>query len=166
VRRAELLTPLDLGTSVGRPDCGPGFAIDRQHKERRMTLSGLIGSLTRRPAPPVPVSARRVSTLPDAGRLAQSSTLEFVPAKDSEHVLGAQRDVRERIADVLPGVVFDEDGKGAFTRTGYVVAFDTGHEDYVRVVRVEITGGSAAMPPLQRLVAKTGWRLMPAAARD
>jgi hypothetical protein len=133
-----------------------------------MTLSSLIGSLTRRPAPPPAVSSRRASTaVPDTVTLAQASTLEFIPAKENEHALGGQREVRERIADVLPGVVFDEDGKGAFTRTGYAVAFDTGHDDYVRVVRVEITGGSAAMPPLQRLVSKTGWRLMPAAvSRD
>jgi hypothetical protein len=153
-----------------------------------MTLSSLIGSLTRRQAPPPALaSPQRPSTslgtgpstslgtgpstslgtgAAHANALAQYATLEFVPAKETEHALGAQREVRERIADVLPGVVFDEEGKGAFTRNGYAVSFDTGHEDYVRIVRVEVTGGSAAMPPLQRLMAKTGWRLMPGAARD
>jgi hypothetical protein len=125
-----------------------------------MTLSSLIGSLTRRPATPAPPAAARRPSL------AQCSTLQFVPAKENEHALGAQREVRERIADVLPGVVFDEDGRGAFTRTGYAVSFDTGHDDYVREVRVEITGGAAAMPPLNRLMAKTGWRLVPAAASE
>ena len=126
-----------------------------------MTLSSLIGSLTRRSETPnVPVPARRAAA-PDAGALTQCSTLQFVPGKETEHALGAQRDVRERIADVLPGVVFDEDGRGAFARNGYTVSFDTGLEDYVRTVRVEISGGSAAMPPLTRLMSKTGWRLMP-----
>jgi hypothetical protein len=126
-----------------------------------MTLSSLIGTLTGRPAtPPAPASSRRApASEPNA--LPHASTLQFVPAKENEHALGAQREVRERIAEVLPGVVFDDEGNGAFTRTGYAVSFNTGHDDYVRVVRVELTGGSAAMPPLARLSAKTGWRLMP-----
>ena len=135
-----------------------------------MTLSSLIGSFTlpraqsrgRSETSNVPLPGKRASA-PDAGALAQFSSLQFVPGKETEHALGAQREVRERIADVLPGVVFDEEGRGAFARTGYTVSFDTGLEDYVRVVRVEITGGSAAMPPLTRLMSKTGWRLTPAA---
>ena len=90
-----------------------------------------------------------------------SSSLLFVPARDSEHALGAQREVRERIANVLPGVVFDDEGHGAFTRTGYSVAFDTGNDDYVHAVGVQVSGGTAAMPPLARLISKTGWRLVP-----
>ena len=89
-----------------------------------------------------------------------SSTLLFVPAKDSEHALGPQRDVRQRISEVLPGVVFDDEGHGSFTRTGYSVAFDTGNEDYVQAIVVHVTGGTAAMPPLARMISKTGWRLV------
>jgi hypothetical protein len=128
-----------------------------------MTLSRLIDSLTGRDAATpdeAPVRRSNPSSSPDVGALMHSSALLFVPAKDSEHALGAQREVRERIADVLPGVVFDEDGHGAFTRTGYSVAFDTGNEDYVHAVSVEVTGGTAAMPPLARLISKTGWRLV------
>ena len=129
-----------------------------------MTLSRLIDSLTGRDAAtPVEAPGRRSnpSSSPDVGALTHSSSLLFVPAKDSEHALGAQRDVRERIADVLPGVVFDDEGHGAFRRTGYSVTFETGNEDYVHAVSVEVTGGSAAMPPLARLISKTGWRLVP-----
>jgi hypothetical protein len=128
-----------------------------------MTLSRLIDSLTGRDAATpdeAPVRRSNPSSSPDVGALMHSSALLFVPAKESEHALGAQREVRERIADVLPGVVFDEDGHGAFTRTGYSVAFDTGNEDYVHAVSVEVTGGTAAMPPLARLISKTGWRLV------
>ena len=126
-----------------------------------MMLSSLIGSLTRRDAgtsaaPRRPIS--NPSSSPDVMALVEARGLQFVPRGD-DRTLGAQRDVRERIADVLPGVTFDDDGHGAFTRTGYSVAFDTGCEDHVRAVRVQITGGVAAMPPLQRLAAKTGWRL-------
>ena len=128
-----------------------------------MTLSRLIDSLTGRDAATpedAPVRRSNPSSSPDVGALMHSSSLLFVPAKDGEHALGAQREVRERIADVLPGVVFDEDGHGAFTRTGYSVAFETGNEDYVHAVSVEVTGGAAAMPPLARLISKTGWRLV------
>jgi hypothetical protein len=130
-----------------------------------MTLSKLIDSLTGRDstAPPAAAAVRRStpSSSPDVAALMRSTSLLFVPAKDSEHALGAQREVRERIADVLPGVVFDDEGHGAFTRTGYSVAFDTGNEDYVHAVDVHVTGGTAAMPPLARLISKTGWRLVP-----
>jgi hypothetical protein len=94
--------------------------------------------------------------------LLQGTGLQFVPAR-SERTLGGQREVRERIAEILPGVAFDEDGHGAFTRTGYEVEFDTGLGERVDVVRVHITGGVAALPPLQRLAEKTGWRLESAA---
>ena len=117
-----------------------------------MTLSSLIGSLTRRDA--APTSAARPisnpSSSPDVMALVEAKGLQFVPRGDDRR-LGAQRDVRERIAEVLPGVTFDEDGHGAFARTGYTVTFDTGSEDFVGSVRVQITGGVAAMPPLQRL---------------
>lgn len=129
-----------------------------------MTLTRLIGSLTGRDstAGADGTSTRRSSpaSSPDVGALMHSSELLFVPAKDTEHALGAQRDVRERIAEVLPGVVFDDAGEGAFTRSGYSVAFNTGNEDYVHAVGVRVIGGSAAIPPLARLISKTGWRLV------
>lgn len=126
-----------------------------------MTLSSLIGSLTRRDAGTSSTPSRPISnpsSSPDVMALVEAKGLRFV-ARGDERSLGAQRDVRERIADVLPGVTFDEEGHGAFARTGYTVTFDTGSEDFVSKVLVQITGGVAAMPPLQRLAAKTGWRL-------
>lgn len=128
-----------------------------------MTLSRLIDSLTGRDSTaggPPPMGASAPASSPDVGALMHTSELLFVPAQETEHALGPQREVRERIAEVLPGVVFDEAGHGAFRRTGYSVAFDTGNEDYVHAVGVRVTGGAAAMPPLARLIAKTGWRLV------
>jgi hypothetical protein len=129
-----------------------------------MTISRLIDSLTGRdstaPSGAPPAQKKGSASSPDVGALMRSSALLFVPAKDTEHALGGQREVRERISEVLPGVVFDDEGHGAFTRTGYSVAFDTGNEDYVHAVGVQVTGGSAAMPPLARLISKTGWRLV------
>jgi hypothetical protein len=124
-----------------------------------MTFSRLLDSITGRDST-APATSGRSSSSPDVGALVHSSALLFVPAKESEQALGPQREVRERIAEVLPGVVFDEAGHGAFTRTGYAVAFDTGNEDYVHAVSVQVTGGTAAMPPLARLISKTGWRLV------
>jgi hypothetical protein len=127
-----------------------------------MTLSSLIGSLTGRetaaPAEPPRRPTTNPASSPDVFALLQGSGLQFVPPR-TEHSLGAQREVRERIAELLPGVTFDDEGHGAFTRTGYAVEFDTGSDDHVNAVRVHITGGVAAMPPLLRLAAKTGWRL-------
>ena len=129
-----------------------------------MTFSKLLDSLTRRDSTAGAAGSaalgNRPSSTPDVGALIHSSALLFVPGKDGEQALGAQREVRERIAEVLPGVVFDEEGRGAFTRTGYAVAFDTGNEDYVHAVGVQVTGGTAAVPPLARLISKTGWRLV------
>lgn len=128
-----------------------------------MTLSSFIGSLTGRDgthadtAPRPPVS--NPASSPDVLAWVKAGELQFVPARATDHTLGGQREVRERIADVLPGVVFDDEGRGAFARTGYTVAFDTGCDDQVAAVRVQVTGGLAALPPIQRLVTKTGWRL-------
>ena len=125
-----------------------------------MTLSSLIGSLTRRDAPasPTPEAAAPASS-PDVLAWLRAGTLRLAPATEADADLGALTEVRARIAEVLPGVAFDEAGRGAFTRTGYVVAFDTGSDDRVPSIGVQITGGVAALPPLQRLIAKTGWRL-------
>ena len=126
-----------------------------------MTLSSLLGSLKRRDAATSAAPLRPVSnpsSSPDVMALVEAKAIRLVPRGD-DRALGRQREVRERIADVIPGVTFDDDGHGEFTRTGYSVSFDTGCEDQVRAVRVQITGGVAAMPPLQRLAAKTGWRL-------
>lgn len=122
-----------------------------------MTLSGVIASLTgRESSTPEPMTVPSA----DVSALAKSSSLRFVPPDVNEHVLGLLREVRERITEVLPGVTFDDEGRGAFRRKGYEVAFDTGIEDQVHWVRVYVTGGRAAAPSLYRLASKTGWKLV------
>lgn len=128
-----------------------------------MTLSRLFDSLTGRDSHSGPAAAaerQSPASSPDVAVLLQSPALLLVPARDGERALGAQREIRERIAEVLPGVTFDDHGRGAFTRTGYALAFDTGNDDYVQAVGVHVTGGQAAVPPLARLISKTGWRLV------
>ena len=131
-----------------------------------MTLSKLLDSLTRWDSTPrseaSPARRSAPSSSPEVSALMHSSALLFVPAKDGDHALGGQREVRERISEVLPGVVFNDEGQGSFTRTGYSVAFNTGSTDYVPAVSVQVTGGTAATAPLARLISKTGWRLIAA----
>lgn len=126
-----------------------------------MTLSRVFATLTGRDSESAPKRAASSGSSPDvAATLLKSERLQLVPGRGAEHTLGTAREVRERIAEILPSVTFDDDGRGAFTRTGYSVSFDTGTEDYVRAVAVQITGGPAAVPPIARLLAKTGWRLV------
>jgi len=125
-----------------------------------MTFSRVFATLTGLGPETEPQRAATPGSSPDlAATLLKFERLQLVPAAGGEPTLGAAREVRERIAELLPGVTFDDDGHGSFTRTGYSVAFDAGLEDQVRAVGVRITGGPAAVPPLARLLSKTGWRL-------
>jgi hypothetical protein len=129
-----------------------------------MTFSRVLASLTGRQAEPSPAARRPAShdsSPAVAAALLKSDHLQLVPAATGEHSLGSAREVRERIAEILPGVTFDEHGRGTFARTGYSVTFDTGADDYVRSVVLEITGRPAAVPSIARIIAKTGWRLAP-----
>jgi hypothetical protein len=134
-----------------------------------MRLSRVLASLTGRQPEPAPRMTVDDSSPVVTAALLKSDRLQFLPAASREHSLGPAREIRERIAEILPGVAFDDDGRGAFTRTGYAIVFDTGTDESVRLVSVQIAGGRAAVPPLARLIAKTGWRLVveePARARQ
>jgi hypothetical protein len=124
-----------------------------------MTLSRVLASLTGRHTAAPPRMAGKDSSPVVTAAILQSDRLQFLPSTSGEHSLGPTREVRERITEILPGVTFDDDGRGSFTRTGYSIAFETGTADCVRSVSVRVSGGRAAAPPLTRLAAKTGWRL-------
>ena len=84
-----------------------------------MTLSRVIASLTGRGSEPAPKRPASPGSSPDvAATLLKSERLQFVPGRGGEHTLGTAREVRERIAEILPSVTFDVEGRGAFTRTG------------------------------------------------
>lgn len=128
-----------------------------------MSLSSVLASLTGREQPvampPTPAASQQLAN--DFAGLLERPTLRLVPATATDGALGALCEVRERINEILPGVRFDDNGVGVFMRTAYSVSFDTGCGDEVSTVRVQVTGGVAALPSLQRLVTKTGWRLEP-----
>jgi len=127
-----------------------------------MSLSSVFASLTGREQ-----AVRMSATLPacqqpagDLAKLLERPALRLVPETASDGPLGDCAEVRERISDILPGVNFDDQGRGVFRRTSYSVSFDTGCDDPVHTVRVQVTGGVTALPSLQRLIAKTGWKLV------
>jgi hypothetical protein len=108
------------------------------------------------PSPAHPPVTIDVTVLLDTSR-----TLQLVPGRGFDRSLGRPRDVRQRIVEILPSVGFDSTGVvGTFNRTNYSMTFDVGQEDSVRAVSVTVAGGVGAAAPLQRLIEKTGWRLI------
>lgn len=127
-----------------------------------MSLSSVLASLTGREQAVATSDAAAASQqlANDFAELLECPKLRLEPATTTD-ALGPLCDVRERISEILPGVKFHDNGVGVFMRTVYSVSFDTGCADEVCTVRVQVTGGVAALPSLQRLVTKTGWRLVP-----
>ena len=127
-----------------------------------MSLSSVLASLTGREQAVATADAAAASQqlANEVAELLECPKLRLVAATNAE-ALGTLGEVRERISEILPGVKFDDNGVGAFMRTSYSVSFDTGCADEVSTVRVQVTGGVAALPSLHRLVFKTGWRLVP-----
>ncbi len=73
--------------------------------------------------------------------------------------LGPRDQVVSALAGALPGIAFDADGRGVFTRPGYSVhvACEPGDPVVTAVIRAQGDGG--ALVALRHLTAKTGWRL-------
>lgn len=102
------------------------------------------------PAPLAPGEFRRLM-LVNLPPNAPSSELERAPA------LGTQAAVRGGLAQVLPGIVFDDDGRGHFSRPDHAIRLDLGTSPQVWTATVDVTGSDAA-GALRRLIMQTGWR--------
>jgi len=78
------------------------------------------------------------------------------------HPLGTREQVGARIAELLPGVVFDE-GYGTFKRASYqlILTVTSAEPKYVDVLLDRPEGFTA----LKRVVEKTGWRVIDPAAQ-
>jgi len=109
--------------------------------------------------------AARVAAVSHLGlglMLDQHSRFQLTPGEeDGDATLGDVTQVRRRIAEILPGVTFDVTGRGSFGRAEYSLKFDTGTSDPVRLVTVDVQGGNAATPAVERLITKTGWNFVP-----
>lgn len=70
--------------------------------------------------------------------------------------LGDRSVVIARLKELLPGLAFDDKGKGTFARGGYTIRF-TLEGDLPERVEIEIDKAEA-FAPVKRIVDRTGWR--------
>ena len=78
-------------------------------------------------------------------------------ALESAPPLGAQQAVRSSLAQVLPGITFNEHGLGQFNGDEHSILMDLGVAPQVWAATVDVTGDAAATA-LRRLITQTGWR--------
>lgn len=71
--------------------------------------------------------------------------------------LGTQHAVRSALAQVLPGITFNDRGLGQFNRADHTILFDLGDGTQVWTATVDVTG-DAAPEALRDLIMQTGWR--------
>jgi hypothetical protein len=88
-----------------------------------------------------------------------------VPATQLDYAerLGQRSAVAARIADLLPGTIFDAQARGTFARAGYRITFTLVGEDPTAVV-VEVDG-TEGLAPIKRVTDRTGWRAVDTEAR-
>lgn len=71
--------------------------------------------------------------------------------------LGPQAGVRSSLAQVLPGITFNDHGLGQFNADDHSILMDLGVEPQVWAATVDVTG-EAAPKALRHLITQTGWR--------
>ena len=71
--------------------------------------------------------------------------------------LGAQPAVRNALAQVLPGITFNDHGLGQFNADDHSILMDLGVEPQVWAATIDVTG-EAASKALRHLITQTGWR--------
>jgi hypothetical protein len=71
--------------------------------------------------------------------------------------LGSQHSVRSALAQVLPGITFNDHGLGQFNHADHTMLFDLGDGPQVWTATVDVTGDSAP-EALRDLIMQTGWR--------
>lgn len=71
--------------------------------------------------------------------------------------LGSAEDVRNRIAKVLPGIQFNENGRATYNRPDFSIVIDLGRSEPVYTAVVDLQGDGASRV-FGRLLAHTGWR--------
>ena len=71
--------------------------------------------------------------------------------------LGPQPAVRNALAQVLPGITFNDHGLGQFNADDHSILMDLGVEPQVWAATIDVTG-EAASRALRHLITQTGWR--------
>jgi hypothetical protein len=96
-----------------------------------------------------------------AATLPPMMLLNLPPQADAaaiEHAapLGAQEDVRAQLAASLPGITFDDRGRGRFTVRAGSVVVDVRSDEPVHTAIVVVHGNAG--PAVARLLDESGWR--------
>lgn len=86
--------------------------------------------------------------------LPQTATLADV---EKAPPLGSADEVRNRVAGVLPGIQFNDNGRATYNRPDFSIAIDLGRGEPVYTAVVDLEGDGASLV-FGRLVAHTGWR--------
>lgn len=102
------------------------------------------------PAAPSSLEFRRLM-LVNLPPYAALSALEDAPP------LGPQPAVRNALAQVLPGITFNDHGLGQFNADDHSILMDLGVEPQVWAATIDVTG-EAASKALRHLITQTGWR--------
>ena len=161
--------PLDTlrsrsGLTAIRAPLTETFAVIDLHDRPRVLLPALelaagivalvAATLRRKKTAPAPAPAPAV----EFPRLMLLKLPAQATPRDVENAppLGTQSDVRQRLAGILPGLTFDDDGKARLATAHHTVSIDLGTGDPVHTAVVELKGD--ATRTLATLLQKTGWR--------
>jgi hypothetical protein len=98
--------------------------------------------------PAAPLRGVMLLNLPPAATIAD---IETAPP------LGSQSEVRDRLGSVLPGVSFDDAGRGSFSRPDVRVSLDLARLELVHTAVIDLEGEGAERT-LRHVLSQTGWR--------
>jgi hypothetical protein len=85
---------------------------------------------------------------------AEPSELAAAPA------MGSRREVAAHIHAAIPGMRFDQNGRGVLKCPEYSLEFELGAEKEVTLISLEVRGGVEALDPIRALSRRTGWRVL------
>ena len=162
--KADNVVVIDLGRRPGPLLPGVAFAagllallmavVLSMRARRNAAVSGLSPEGT--PATSVHAAARQT---PEFRRLMLVNLPPNAAAAELENAtpLGTQHSVRSALAQVLPGITFNDHGLGQFNHADHTMLFDLGDAPQVWTATVDVTG-DAAPEALRDLIMQTGWR--------
>ena len=161
---AENVVVVDLGRRPGPLLPGIAFVAGLQALLMAVVLSMRARHETQAPAlspegAPVIAVTAVPRQAPEFRRLMLVNLPPNAAAAELENAtpLGTQHAVRSALAQVLPGITFNDHGLGQFNRADHTMLFDLGDGPQVWTATVDVTG-DAAPEALRDLIMRTGWR--------